>query len=88
MAFHDCHVTPLAFLRIRTALRREGAKHLFLHYPQSEVLAIVFESDRVGSRLTEGGWVEGLPASYLSAVKVRVKRAIGWSGGWFSRGNG
>jgi hypothetical protein len=85
IAFHDCYVTPLAFLRVRTMLRREGAKHAFLHYPESAVVAIVFESEELRRRLTAWGWLERLPASYWDVIKVRLKRAVGWSGDWWSR---
>lgn len=61
LLFHDCDVTPSAFFRIASVLRKEGLPDRFLYYPRSAVLALTQGAQPLRQALLEFGWVEGLP---------------------------
>jgi len=73
LAFHDCFVTPSALLRIRSLLDRHGPDRL-LHFPESDVAAIVINSPEIAGSLITQGWTEGLPFGRLALVKRAVSR--------------
>jgi hypothetical protein len=80
LAFHDCFVTPGAFLKISRMLWRERQTNGFLYYPDSGVVAIVFASVRLNEALLQFGWRKGLPYSHFdyfkSLFRARFPRVI------------
>lgn len=77
LVFHDCFVTPQAILKIRKSLGREGEDAKFLYFPYSEVVAIVFDSQRqIVPRLLEFGWEQHLPISRRRGFGLQVKKKL------------
>lgn len=76
LAFHDCFVTPSAFLAISRILSRERPPSPFLYFPSSKVLAVVFGSTRLEQALLNFGWRKELPLSRWDSIKTPIKRRI------------
>jgi len=74
LAFHDCYVTPSAFFKIARTLRREGLTNKFHHFPDSDIVAIVFGSTHLQEALLKLGWQEGLPFSHARIAKMLVRK--------------
>ncbi|MES2596114.1 MAG: class I SAM-dependent methyltransferase [Verrucomicrobiota bacterium] len=78
MAFHDCFVTPAAFLKIARMLRSENRTHWIKYFPRSNVVAIVFDPS-LNAQLQNLGWQDGLPVTALDAVKIMVNKRFSWA---------
>jgi hypothetical protein len=76
VAFHDCFVTPSAFLAISRILSRERPPSPFFYFPSSNVLAVVFGSTRLEQGLLNFGWRKELPLSRWDNIKMPIKRRI------------
>jgi len=74
LAFHDCFVTLEALVEIRHNLCHEGQKHCFLYFPESDVVAIAFNSTPLMEALLNLGWKQGLPKFRWRRLKLVLEK--------------
>ena len=78
LAFHDCFFTPAAILKISHFLKRERRVHSVHYFPDSVVVAIVFNSTRLSELLLNSGWQEGAPIRFSHILRLFVRRRFPW----------
>lgn len=74
LAFHDCFVTPKVLMQIARTLKGEVQENACLHYPGSNVVAIVFGSHSKTNDLMLRGWKPDFPLSWWNVVKLSARR--------------
>ena len=74
VTFHDCFVTLEALVEIRRTLFREGQRHSFLYFPDSDIVAIAFDSTQLIGALLSLGWKQGLPKFRWRRFKLILGR--------------